>query len=307
MTIQAEHGPVGVQLWLTGVRPRTLTIAASPVIAGAGLAYFDTAALDWPVLAITLLCALAIQAGTNLYNDAADGGRGHDTPARLGPARLTAEGWASAARVRLGAMMCFSAAMLGGLYLIHAGGWPILLIGVLSIASGYAYSAGPAPLSHSPLGELFVIAFFGVAAVAGTYFLQTGTVTADAVLCGLAVGSFGAAVLMVNNSRDRSQDRVAGRRTLAILVGPKLSRLTYALLILAPFALQFINELGVSGSGNWLPLLTAPFGLYLAWQFHCARAGADFNILLVQTAKLQLAFSILYTLGLVALRLGSAS
>lgn len=306
MTIHAQGVPAGVQLWIAGARPGTLTIGASPIIVGAVLAFFDQGGLDWLVLAVTLICALAIQAGTNLYNDAADGARGHDTPARLGPARLTAKGWATATQVKRGAALSFALAMAGGVYLIFVGGWPIALIGILSIASGYAYSAGPAPLSHTALSEVFVIAFFGIAAVVGTYFLQTGAVTATAVLCGLVVGLLGAAVLMVNNARDRREDGLAGRRTLAIVAGQKLSQAIYGVLIAAAFTLHLANELGASGAGNWLPLLAAPFGLFLVWRFRQAGSADDYNRLLIQTAKLQFAFSMLFAVGLVALKLGHA-
>ena len=296
--------PKGWKIWVLGLRPRTLTIGASPVIAGAGLAYFDQGTLDWLVLAITIFCALAIQAGTNLFNDAIDGEKGHDTAARLGPVRITAQGWAASSQVKQAAFACFAMAATGGAYLIYTGGWIILFIGILSLISGYAYSAGPLPLSHTPLSEVFVICFFGVAAVSGTYFLQIGYISTQIILTGIAIGSFGAAVMMVNNSRDRIQDRQAGRRTLAIIAGIQYSKLIYALLIIAPFLVQlYVILMFMGGSGNWLPLLPFPFALFLIWQFYKSSQGKQFNILLSQTAKLQFAFSALLALGLIALKL----
>jgi len=303
MTDYAQTPPTGIHLWIIGMRPRTLTIAASPVIVGSALAFYQLESINWLVSLITLLCAFAIQAGTNFYNDAVDGEQGHDTPARTGPPRLTARGWATTAYVKRAALSCFILAGFGGIYLVDIGGWPILLIGILSIASGYAYSSGPFPLSHTPLGEIFVILFFGIIAVSGTCYLQTATLSYSAVFAGLAIGLFGAAVLMVNNSRDRDEDTKAGRKTLAIIIGPKLSMIFYAILVITPFAIQLVSQLSPSGSGNWLPLLTFPFGLYLVWRFRSATGGNDFNMLLIQTAKLQFAFSALLALGLVALGL----
>lgn len=304
MNIVQPQPPKGWKMWALGLRPRTLTIGASPVVAGAGLAFFDQGNLDWLVLGITIFCALAIQAGTNLYNDAIDGEKGHDTAARLGPARITAQGWASGSQVKLAALVCFASAALGGAFLIYTGGWVILLIGLFSIISGYAYSAGPFPLSHTPLSEAFVVCFFGIIAVSGTYFLQVGHIGFDVILTGIAIGSFGAAVMMVNNSRDRAQDQQAGRRTLAIIAGTQNSKYIYALLVITPFLMQFyIAILVMDGPGNWLPLLPFPFALFLIWQFHKSNQGAHFNILLTQTAKLQFAFSVLLALGLTALKL----
>ena len=299
MTARTNPVPVSpLTLLITGARPRTLTIAASPVIAGTALAFHAASHISLSVFAFTLIAALAIQAATNLYNDAADGVSGNDTPARRGPPRLTATGQALAGDVKRAALWCFGLAGAAGLYLVHTGGWPILLAGILSIASGYAYSSGPKPLSHSPLGEILVIAFFGVIAVTGTYYLQTGSVSLDSVAAGLSIGLIGAGVLMVNNHRDRSEDKRAGRRTLAIVSGPARSKWIYAALLAFPFIIQFANEARPGGAGNWLPLLTAPFALYLVLRFRTAATGPELNMLLVQTAKLQFAFALLYATGL---------
>jgi len=303
MIDRIDNAPQGLSLWIAGIRPRTLTIAASPVIVGIGLAFYSRGIIDWLVMAVTLFSAFAVQAGTNLYNDAADGMSGQDSPARLGPARLTAQGWATSQEVKRAAQLCFAMAMLAGAYLAQIGGWPIIGIGIVSITCGYAYSSGPLPISHTPLGEVFVIAFFGITAVAGTYYLQTGTVDANAVIAGVIIGSFSAAVLMINNMRDQTEDQLGGRRTLAILAGARLSRLVYGFLILMPFAVQFANEQGGVGAGNWLPLLTLPFGAFLVWRCWQAESGSVYNALLEQTAKLQVVFSLLFFLGLLALKL----
>ncbi|MCP4185863.1 MAG: 1,4-dihydroxy-2-naphthoate octaprenyltransferase [Hyphomicrobiales bacterium] len=295
--------PAGIRLWLIGIRPRTLTIALSPIITGTGLAYHNNRAIDWLVFGTTLFCALAIQAGTNLYNDAADGLRGGDTSLRVGPPRLTALGLADSGSVKRAAMISFILAALVGVFLVFVGGWPILLIGLVSILCGYGYSTGPFPISHTPFGELFVVAFFGVVTVSGTYYLQTGVISADAIVTGVAVGLFAAAVLMVNNCRDIREDRNTGRNTLAIVAGRRVSTLIYSLLLLLPFIIVAAKEMSTAGNGNWLPLLTLPFALFLVWCFRKTLQGHDYNMLLVQTAKLQLAFSMLFALGLIALTL----
>jgi len=298
---------IQLSLWnlLTiGSRPKTLTIAASPIIAGAGLAFYDLGSINPIILILTLIAGMAIQAGTNLYNDAADSETGNDTPTRLGPPRLTAMGYATASEVKRLAIWCFALAACIGIYLIYIGGWPILAIGLLSIASGYAYSGGPYPISHSPLGEVFVIGFFGVIAVAGTYFLQLGTITTNTILLGLAIGFFGAAVLMVNNHRDRLDDKKAGRRTLAIVSGPKNSKWFLGSFIASPFIILLIMERTALNDANLLPLMVFPFGGFLIYKFWQAKSGFDLNMLLVQTAKLQFAFSVLYAVGAVGLKLG---
>jgi 1,4-dihydroxy-2-naphthoate octaprenyltransferase len=192
---------------------------------------------------------------------------------------------------------------MAGIYLAQTGGWPIIGIGLLSIMCGYAYSSGPLPISHTPLGEIFVITFFGIIAVGGTYYLQIGTINVNVVLAGFVIGCFSAAVLMVNNMRDRKEDRESGRRTLAILAGSQISRTIYGFLVLAPFVIQYAIEQSATGAGNWLPLLPLPFGVFLVWRFRQAESGFAYNALLEQTAKLQVVFSLLFFLGLLALKL----
>ncbi len=291
-------------LFAIGCRPKTLTIAASPILAAGGLAFYDLGFINPIILGLTLITALAIQAGTNLYNDAADGISGNDTPARLGPMRLTAMGYATAGEVKRMAILCFALAACIGLYLIYFGGWPVLLVGLLSLASGYAYSNGPYPISHSPLGEVFVIGFFGIIAVTGTYYLQTGTVTTHAISLGLAIGFFGAAVLMVNNHRDRIEDEKSGRRTLAIVSGDSNSKRLLSLFLVLPFILQVASELNATGKTNMLPIIVFPFAAFLIYKIWKSKTGNDLNMLLIQTAKLQFAFSVLYAVGAIGVKLG---
>ena len=162
MTVKTENPPQGLSLWIAATRPRTLTIAAAPVIAATALAFFDLGAINWVILVAVMACAVAIQAGTNLYNDAADGAAGHDGSGRIGPPRLTALGWATPEQVKVVALGSFALAAIIGSYLVFIGGWTIAVIGLIAILLGYGYSGGPMPISHSPLGEVFVVSFFGI-------------------------------------------------------------------------------------------------------------------------------------------------
>ncbi len=289
----------GARLWLMAMRPRTLTIALAPVILGTTLAWVEAGRVDAVLFAVIMLAAVLIQAGTNLHNDAADAAS--DCHDRLGPPRVSAQGLLAARDVRRAAWAAFGLAALLGLWLVWKGGLPILLIGLLSIAAGAAYSAGPRPISHSPFGELFVIAFFGLAAVGGTYYLQTGTVTARAMAAGLICGLPAAAVLLVNNTRDTIQDMAAGRATLAIRLGKRRAGLVYAFLVLAPYVIlagPWPGFESLSGRILWPVFLTLPYALWLAWQFRVRPVG-HFNLLLVNTAKLQFAIAALMCLSLV--------
>lgn len=272
-------------IWLLGMRPRTLTMAAVPICVGAVLAWARGADQDWVTFMVTLICAVLIQIGTNLFNDANDGERGADGTDRIGPLRITGSGLAQPKQVRRAAVACFVAALVTGVYLVVVGGIPILLIGLASLLAGYAYSAGRWPLSHGPFGELYVIVFFGLVAVAGSYYLQIGKLPDAAVaLTGLAIGCYAAAVLLVNNLRDTEADLRAGRKTLAARLGVRGSRWLYGLLVVAPFPMlmlaQGMQEIGLV----WLAL---PVALWLSLYFTRMPVGAGMNAHLGRTALAQ--------------------
>lgn len=290
--------PSGWRLWWTAARPRTLTIAATPVLLGCALAHAGGTPLDWPLALATLACALAIQTGTNLHNDAADFMRGNDRAERIGPLRVTAAGWARPGQVRRAAFAAFSLALALGLFLVFRGGWPILLLGVASLAAGWAYSGGPRPISHSALGELFVLLFFGVAAVAGSHYLQSGQFSPAAVLAGVALGTMGAAVLLVNNFRDRAEDTAAGRRTLAARLGPRGARRAYAALMLLPFlAPPLLVTTGALPPGGLAALLALPLAVGLATRMR-QTDGVALNPILARTAQAQFLFGLFLAAGI---------
>ena len=299
--IQNDPGADGlktIRYWLLAIRPKTLSVAVAPVLVGTVLAWVDTGAVAWSVAATALLAAVLIQAGTNLHNDAADFERGADRPgARLGPPRAAAEGWLTAAQVHRGAVVSFGLAFILGIYLVWVGGWPIVVIGLASIAAGAAYTGGPRPIAYSSLGEVFVWLFFGLIAVAGSYYLQTGRLSAAALAAGALLGMPAAAVLVVNNYRDLDSDRQVGKITLAVRLGRRASRMEYALLMLAPFALLPLLRQS-EGYGWLLPVLLLPWGIVLVRRFWTQQPGPVFNALLAATAQFQLLFGLLLGVGL---------
>ena len=293
-TSRADQPPTGWRLWLLAMRPRTLTIAVAPVLAGAGWAWAEFAALRPLPLLVALLAALAIQAGTNLWNDLGDSLRGGDQPLRQGPPRVTALGWAGPERVRRAALCCFALAALGGVYLGAVGGWPILALGAASLLAGWAYSGGPRPIAYTALGEVFVVLFFGIGAVAGTVWLMADAVSWRTVLLGIAIGLPAAGVLMANNYRDLEHDRMVGRRTLAIRLGNDASKLAYAAFVLLPFPVLLSPLMPV---GAWACLLAAPWAVRLLLAFAATPRGPAFNQLLAGTARYQLALAALLAVG----------
>ena len=285
--------------WLMAARPRTLSLSVTPVMVGAALAWAMEGKVHWPALAAALIASMSIQLGTNLHNDAVDSERGGDGPDRVGPPRVTAMGLLSGRVVKHGACTCFAVAALMGFYLIAVGGWPIFVLGILSIAAGFAYTGGPWPIAYTPLGELFVIAFFGLGAVCGTYWLCAGHLNAPALAAGLALGLLTGAVLLVNNFRDVEADARVGRRTLAIVAGRQGTAFIFAGLMLLPFALLEPIGRALPHGHVWPALIALPPTLGLIYRFMREPSGRGFNRILVWTVQIQLLFSLLLSTGLV--------
>jgi 1,4-dihydroxy-2-naphthoate polyprenyltransferase len=285
--------------WMTAARPRTLSLSTTPVVVGAALAWAMQRQLNWRAVAAAFVGSMLIQIGTNMHNDAADSKRGGDGPDRVGPLRAVASGLLDGAAVNRAACACFALAALIGVYLIWVGGWPIFALGVASILSGWAYTGGPFPIAYTPFGELFVVAFFGLAAVDGTYWLCTGTIGAAAVWAGLALGLLTGAVLLVNNHRDTEADARVGRRTLAIMAGPAATTWIYAVLMLAPFALLRPIGQALPSGHAWPALVALPLAGVAIYRFAREPQGRGFNRILVLTVQIQTLFSLLLALGAV--------
>lgn len=295
----AAPRPSPFVLWLMAIRPRTLSLSAVPVAVGSAIAWSGDGRINCLAIPLALLAAMAIQICSNLYNDVADHERGADGPDRLGPLRVTAAGLLSPSQMKRGAMVCTVVAALAGISLVWMGGWPILLLGVASLLAAWAYTGGPLPIAYTPFGEICVLIFFGIGAVAGTYWLHLGQVTVASVLGGVAIGCFGSAVLLVNNYRDAAADARAGRRTLAIVVGPRISRWLYAVMMVVPFALLPVFDRLLRGGHAWVALFGLPLALMMVRRFFREAPGPGFNRILGQTAQVQLAYGVLLCIGLV--------
>lgn len=296
-TLEASRPRAGLRTWLLAARPKTLTAAFAPVAVGTGLA-FGVGAGRWLLAVGALLGALLIQVGTNLTNDYYDFRKGADTAERLGPIRVTQAGLVKPRTVLEAAAVCFAGALLVGVFLVAAGGWPVVAIGLLSILAGWAYTGGPAPLGYLGLGEVFVLSFFGFAAVGGTVWVQALRLPPASWLAALSVGCTGTLLIVVNNLRDVDTDRRAGKRTLAARFGIGFARTEYVCLLavafFAPLAAWALGQTGawVLLSFAALPLALPPLRLVLT------QRGVALNRALAGSARLELAHGLLLAVGL---------
>jgi len=288
-------GASRARVWLAAARPRTLSAAVVPVAVGLAAAARG-GPLDAAVAIVTLSAALLIQIATNLANDYYDYRSGADTEDRLGPLRVTQAGLVEPETVRDATFSVLVAAAALGAWLVWVGGWPILAIGVVSLLSALAYTAGPWPLAYKGLGDVFVFVFFGPVAVLGTEWLQRHALSDVALWASVPVGLLATAILVVNNLRDIDTDRVAGKRTLAVRLGAGATRAEYRAMVVGAFAC--LVPIAVYGAGAvGLCVFAAP----LAWAEVRAvgrRDGAERNASLAGTARLHLVFGALLAASL---------
>jgi len=287
-----------VMVWWLAARPRTLVAAVVPVLVGTALAFTEGRENLWAALA-ALMGAFFIQIGTNLVNDVVDFKKGADTAERLGPMRVTQAGLLSPGKVAAGAVVAFGLAVACGLYLTSLVGWPLLLVGVVSILCGIAYTAGPYPLAYRGLGDLFVFVFFGVVATLGTYWVETLALAWTPVAASVPVGLLAMGLLVVNNLRDIEGDARVNKRTLAVRLGRRGTIAQYrALLAIAYLSLPVLW--GAFGLSPFvlLPLVSLVLAVPL-WRDIGVLSGAELNGVLARTARLQLVFGALLALGVV--------
>jgi len=297
----ASPSPGSAMAWILAARLRTLTAAVAPVLVGTACALYLDGFRAVPALA-ALVGAVFIQIGTNFANDVFDAEKGADTPDRLGPTRAVATGLLTPGQMKMGMAVAFGLATAAGLVLVAVAGWPVVAIGVASIASGIAYTGGPYPLGYHGLGDLFVFLFFGLVAVVGTTWVQTGTLPAIAWLAALPVGALATGILVVNNVRDRETDLRAGKGTLAVRLGrgAALGELDamLGLAYLVPLALAVAQGAPTMA----LPWLTVP----MAWRLRRAvrrEEGRALNRRLGETARLLVIHAFLLSVGIVLARL----
>jgi 1,4-dihydroxy-2-naphthoate octaprenyltransferase len=284
-----------VTIWLQAARPKTLPAAATPVIVGTACAHACGGVAWGPALA-ALGGALALQIGANFANDAFDAEKGADGADRIGPVRAVAAGLISASAMKRAMVIAFAVAMLFGIYLTSVAGWPIVAIGLASIAAAVAYTGGPWPLGYHGLGDVFVFGFFGIVAVCGTAFVQLGRVPELAWWASVPVGALATAILVVNNVRDRAGDARAGKRTLAVRFGRSAGIVEYALLVAVAYAIPAV--LAPNHLARLLPLISLPVGIVRVRGLARAATGAEHNALLAATAQLLLVHGALFAAGL---------
>ena len=283
-----------VRNWIAGARPRTLPAAIVPVVVGTGVA-LGYGRFSWWRALLALVVALALQVGVNYANDYSDGIRGTDER-RVGPVRLVASGLAPPRQVLAAALACFLAAGVAGFVLAAVTSWWLLLVGVAAVGAAWTYTGGSRPYGYRGLGEVAVFAFFGVAAVVGTAYVQMHTVTWLAVAACVPVGLLTCALLVVNNLRDIPSDTAAGKRTLAVIMGEHRTRLLYAACALVPYVLVVV--IALARPLALIALVTVPLALVPVRVVRSGAAGPALIAALGRTGSLLLAFGALLTLGL---------
>jgi len=286
--------PVGVRGWLAGARPRTLGAGIAPVLVGTAV---GASGHDLRVgrAALALVVAVAIQVGANYANDYSDGVRGTDAE-RVGPRRLTGSGAASPAAVRRAATIAFAVAAVAGLALsLLVDPW-LVLLGVAAVAAAVLYTGGPKPYGYVGLGEVMVLAFFGFVATAGSAYVQQRALSTGVWWAAAACGLLAAAVLAVNNVRDRVPDAAAGKRTLAVRLGDRRARLLCVALVAAAFAA--VAALGTLSAGAFLGLAALPLAVAPARAVLGGRTGPALGPALVATVRLELVVAVLVAVGI---------
>jgi 1,4-dihydroxy-2-naphthoate octaprenyltransferase len=299
--------------WLMAARPQTLPAGAAPVIIGVAVAVHAGVFAPLPAVA-ALVGALLIQVGTNFANDYYDAVNGADTEEREGFTRVTAGGLIEPRKVKYAMASTYALAVVVGLYLVAIGGVPILVVGLSSIVAGVLYTGGPYPYGYYGLGDLFVFVYFGLVAVTGTYYVQAvtdvtgafpltvpaGTVTPAVVVASLGAAGLSTCILVVNNIRDLETDREAGKRTLAVMLGYRLSRVEFAGLLALSYAVLPVLWLGFDYPvGVLAPLVTLPLAIGLGRTVVTETSGSALNPALERTGQLLALYAVLLAVGVV--------
>jgi len=283
--------------WMLAIRPRTLPAAAAGVVMGAALSWHD-GYFRLDAVLVCLFTALLLQIGSNLANDVFDFERGTDTVERLGPTRVTQAGMLTPKQVKIGMAVVFALAGLSGLYLAWLGGWVIIILGIAAIISAIAYTGGPFPISYHGLGDIFVFIFFGLASVAGTYFIQAGSISPAVWWMTIPPGLIITAILVVNNLRDLENDRKAGKHTMAVRLGEKGTKIQYVVCMVIAYLILF--PVAYAGLIPWTTLsvwLSLPLPIQ-GTKVVLTQKGRPLNAALAKTGQTALVFSLLFWLSL---------
>ena len=283
--------------WIIAARPRTLLAAVVPVVVGTSIAIYSRSFN--PIAAfIALCCSILIQVGTNFVNDLYDFIRGTDKIDRPGPQRALASGLLTQKEMNIGIYFIFGLSFILGMFLVYIGGWFVLTIGVLSILTGIAYTAGPFPLAYHGLGDIAVFIFFGFVGTIGTYYVQAHEITPLIFWASIPVGALITNILVVNNYRDRDDDRSNGKKTLAVILGKSFAKFQYIFFMLISYAILFVVYFTYKSSLIvFLPLLSLPIAIKLIIMIYTLD-GHELNKTLELTAKLSAIYGILFAAGI---------
>ncbi|HEV2067567.1 MAG TPA: 1,4-dihydroxy-2-naphthoate polyprenyltransferase [Thermomicrobiales bacterium] len=290
--------PSSLRVWMLATRPKTLPASIAPLLVGSAVAVHE-GGFHAVTAMVALLTALLLQIAANLANDALDFRRGADTATRTGPTRIVASGFVTAEEVLRATVFVLVLATISGLYLVWHGGWPFLLLGIFALVCAVAYTGGPWPLAYLGLGEVFVFIFFGPIAVTGTAYLQTLDVTTLSLAASIPTGLMAVCILIVNNVRDLEQDRLVGKRTIAVRIGDRPSRREYVLIQLGTLALPFLFwAQGWMNAWSLLTILSWPL-FWQLWRQIGTLGGAQLNPTLGATGRTSLVFSVLFSVALI--------
>ncbi|NTV61163.1 MAG: 1,4-dihydroxy-2-naphthoate polyprenyltransferase [Chlorobiaceae bacterium] len=284
-----------MKAWMLAVRPKTLPAGAVPVVLGSALAAHDAQFSLLPAF-VALVCALGIQVATNFINEIYDFRKGADTHERLGPTRTVAAGIISEAVMIRVSVTLVAVVFLLGLYLVYTAGWPILLVGLLSLLFAWAYTGGPYPIAYSGLGDIFVFIFFGLTAVGGTYYVQAHDLNLSVLYAAAAPGFLSVNILLVNNIRDIQTDRKVGKMTLPARIGAERSRRLFVILTAAAYIIPVV--LWLKGYPVWvlLSLLSAPIAVTTVRELYSSE-GVQLNNVLAGAGKLLTLHGLLFSAG----------
>jgi 1,4-dihydroxy-2-naphthoate octaprenyltransferase len=282
--------------WMLAIRPKTLPAGAIPVILGSALAAADGKFRILPAC-IALICALGIQVVTNFINEIYDFRKGADTNERLGPTRTVAAGIISEKKMIQVSVSLVCTVFFLGLYLVYIAGWPIFLIGILSLLFAWAYTGGPWPIAYSGLGDLFVFVFFGLVAVGGTYYVQAINLTGSVLLAAVAPGAFSVNILLVNNIRDIDTDRKVAKMTLPARIGAAQARRIYLLLTIVTYLVPALLVWDGYSPFALLSLLSLPLAVQMNKKLY-ASEGRELNGVLAGTGQVMTLHGLLFAIGL---------
>ncbi|GAB4134988.1 MAG: 1,4-dihydroxy-2-naphthoate polyprenyltransferase [Ignavibacteriales bacterium] len=295
---QAEIKSKKFSRWLLASRPKTLPAAFAPVFVGSALA-FNSGVFKFVNALIALICSVLIQVGTNFVNDLYDFLTGNDSPNRVGPTRALSSGLISIREMKLAIIITFGLTFVLGLYLVYQSDYWILLIGILSIISGIAYTAGPFPLAYNALGDLFVFIFFGFVGTIGTYYVQAVKIIELSIWASVPVGALITNILVVNNLRDIDEDKSNNKITLAVIIGRQFTKFQYVLsIVISNLVIVFIYVKFIQNFFVLLPLITIPISISLIKMIFTT-TGENLNKTLALTALFSASFSFLFALGII--------